>query len=95
MGIFVLTATAVLDGAIFGDHCSPISDTTVLSSLATGSDHLHHVATPLPYAVTTMVIASVCGYTLIAFTGITSLIYFALFPIAAWTMLRLLGRKHE
>lgn len=95
MTIFVLTGAAVLDGAIFGDHCSPISDTTVLSSLATGSDHLHHVATQLPYAVTTMLIASTCGYALIAFTGITALAYFALFPIAAWTVLRLIGRKVE
>ena len=93
MAIFVLTAAAVLDGAIFGDHCSPISDTTVLSSLATGSDHLHHVATQLPYAVTTMIIASICGYTLIAFTGISTLAFFALFPIAAWSVLRALGRR--
>ncbi|MGB0370949.1 MAG: Na+/H+ antiporter NhaC family protein [Opitutales bacterium] len=93
MAIFVLTAAAVLDGAIFGDHCSPISDTTVLSSLATGSDHIHHVATQLPYAVTTMVIASVFGYTLVAFSGMNSLVYFGLFPIAAWVVFRLIGRQ--
>lgn len=95
MAIFILTAAAVLDGAIFGDHCSPISDTTVLSSLATGSDHLHHVATQLPYAVTTMVIASLCGYTLVAVTGMSALVYFALFPVMAWSVLRIVGRRVE
>ena len=39
----VMPAAAVLDGSIFGDHCSPISDTTVLSSVAAGCDHLDHV----------------------------------------------------
>ena len=42
---------AVLGGAIFGDHCSPISDTTIVASLAAGSDHIDHVNTQLPYAV--------------------------------------------
>ncbi|MFQ6046775.1 MAG: Na+/H+ antiporter NhaC family protein, partial [Gemmatimonadales bacterium] len=42
---------SVLAGAIFGDHCSPISDTTVLSSMASGCDHVDHVRTQLPYAV--------------------------------------------
>jgi Na+/H+ antiporter NhaC len=42
----------VLAGAIFGDHCSPISDTTVLSSQASGCDHVAHVRTQLPYALT-------------------------------------------
>ena len=44
----VLVAAAVLDGAIFGDHCSPISDTTVLSSIAAACDHLAHVRTQIP-----------------------------------------------
>jgi Na+/H+ antiporter NhaC len=46
---FVLSA--ILGGAVFGDHCSPISDTTVLSSVASGSDVLSHVKTQLPYAL--------------------------------------------
>ena len=57
-----LVAAAVLDGAIFGDHCSPISDTTVLSSIASSCDHLAHVRTQAPYALTTMVAAGLCGY---------------------------------
>jgi Na+/H+ antiporter NhaC len=43
--------SSVLAGAIFGDHCSPISDTTVLSSMAAGCDHVDHVRTQLPYAI--------------------------------------------
>lgn len=58
----IMAASAVLDGAIFGDHCSPISDTTVMSSIASGSDHLDHVRTQIPYAVTTMVCAALFGY---------------------------------
>ena len=53
---------AVLDGAIWGDHCSPISDTTVLSSTACGCPHLAHVRTQLPYAVLAMVAAGLAGY---------------------------------
>ncbi len=60
--IVVLVAAAVLDGAIFGDHCSPISDTTVLASAATACDHLDHVRTQIPYALCTMGIAATCGY---------------------------------
>lgn len=46
-------AGLVLSGAIFGDHCSPISDTTVMSSIYSGADHLAHVRTQLPYSLTT------------------------------------------
>ncbi len=53
---------AVLAGSIFGDHCSPISDTTVLSSASTGCDHLRHVATQLPYAVVVAGISLAVGY---------------------------------
>ena len=62
LALTVLVAAAVLDGAIFGDHCSPISDTTVLSSIAAACDHLAHVRTQIPYALTTMTIAGLCGY---------------------------------
>lgn len=52
-----MVIAAVLSGAVFGDHCSPISDTTVLSSLASGCDHIEHVATQMPYAVLTAIIS--------------------------------------
>ena len=46
-----LVVGAVLGGGVFGDHCSPISDTTVISSAAAGSDHIEHVRTQAPYAL--------------------------------------------
>jgi len=59
----LLTAAigGVLAGAIFGDHCSPISDTTVLSSQASGCDHIAHVRTQLPYALLAGLAAVLCG----------------------------------
>ncbi|GBD91696.1 malate-2H(+)/Na(+)-lactate antiporter [bacterium BMS3Abin04] len=47
-----LSIAAVLGGGVFGDHCSPISDTTIISSMASASDHIDHVKTQLPYALT-------------------------------------------
>lgn len=47
-----LVLAAVMGGGVFGDHCSPISDTTIIASLASGCDHLDHVRTQLPYALT-------------------------------------------
>ena len=48
-----LALAAVLGGGVFGDHCSPISDTTIIASLAAGCDHIEHVRTQLPYALVT------------------------------------------
>ena len=55
---------AILGGSIFGDHCSPISDTTIVSSLAAGCDHLEHVKTQLPYALAAGCL-SITGFLLI------------------------------
>jgi len=52
MHILYSSISAILAGAVWGDHCSPISDTTILSSLASGCDHIEHVRTQLPYAMT-------------------------------------------
>ncbi len=51
---------ASLAGGIFGDHCSPISDTTIISSMAAATDHIDHVRTQLPYALTGGAIATIC-----------------------------------
>jgi len=52
-----LVLSALIGGGIFGDHCSPISDTTIISSLAAGCDHYDHVRTQLPYALVTGTLA--------------------------------------
>ena len=61
-----LTIAAALGGGVFGDHCSPISDTTIISSMASGSDHIDHVKTQLPYALVagsiTAVLYLILGY---------------------------------
>ena len=56
------STSAILGGAVFGDHCSPISDTTVLSSIASGSDHVDHTRTQAPYALVCAAIAVALGY---------------------------------
>ena len=53
------TIAAVMGGGCFGDHCSPLSDTTILSSLASGSDHIDHVNTQIPYALTVAGVSAV------------------------------------
>ena len=53
--------SSIMAGSIFGDHCSPISDTTVMSSMASGCDHIDHVRTQLPYAITVAVVAMIVG----------------------------------
>jgi Na+/H+ antiporter NhaC len=60
--IHLTAVSAVLAGAVFGDHCSPISDTTIMSSLASGSDHVDHVRTQLPYALAVAGVALLSGY---------------------------------
>lgn len=54
-----LSIAAVLSGSVFGDHCSPISDTTIVSSMASACDHIDHVRTQLPYALTMAFLACV------------------------------------
>jgi len=58
--LMMLCFAAVMDGSVFGDQCSPISDTTVLSSMCTGCDLMDHVRTQLPQAV----LAATCAGTL-------------------------------
>jgi tetracycline resistance efflux pump len=59
-----LALAAILGGGVFGDHCSPISDSTLMASLASGCDHLEHVRTQLPYAIV-MALVSVFLYLII------------------------------
>ena len=66
--MFVISIAACLAGAVCGDHCSPLSDTTIMSSAGAHSDHINHVTTQLPYALT---VAAVCtvGYLLAGIIG--------------------------
>ncbi len=56
------TMSAILAGAVWGDHCSPLSDTTILSAAAAGTTVVDHVNTQWPYAIIGAVIAVICGY---------------------------------
>ncbi len=64
-----MAIAAVLGGGVFGDHCSPISDTTLIASMASGSDHIDHVRTQLPYALLTGGI-SIVFYLIMGFLGV-------------------------
>ena len=59
--ILLGTVSSILAGSVWGDHCSPISDTTVLSSMATSCDHVDHVRTQLPYALFIGVVSLACA----------------------------------
>ncbi|ORX77268.1 transporter Na+/H+ antiporter family [Anaeromyces robustus] len=58
----VICISGVLTGSIFGDHCSPISDTTILSSMASGCNHISHVRSQIFYALYVAIISIICGY---------------------------------
>ena len=62
-----LVIAATLGGGIFGDHCSPISDTSIISSMASASDHIDHVKTQLPYAIIGAVVTTIL-YLIIGFS---------------------------
>lgn len=62
MSFIIVSTSAVLTGAIFGDHCSPISDTTILSSMGAGCNHIDHVKTQMPYALFIACITILFGY---------------------------------
>ena len=81
------TVSAILGGSVFGDHCSPISDTTILSSMASSCDHVDHVRTQLPYALFGAALAVVVGYLPEEFAGISPwvLLGVGFIVIALWT----------
>lgn len=88
----VMSAGAVLTGAIFGDHSSPISDTTILSSMGAGSNLLDHVKTQLPYALTIAGISIAFGYLPTAF-GLNVYIVLAIGFAAVIAVVFLFGKK--
>lgn len=92
--LLLATLGGVLAGAVFGDHCSPISDTTILSSQACGCDHIAHVITQLPYALTMASVAIVFG-TLPIGWGVTPLVLLPLQFVALVIILYVFGKKVE
>jgi Na+/H+ antiporter NhaC len=86
------TMAAVLSGAVFGDHCSPISDTTIMSSMSSASDHVDHVRTQAPYATVCALVAALIGF-IPAGYGISPLITIPIGIATLVAVLRLLGRR--
>ncbi len=95
-GYYILYASVstVLAGAVWGDHCSPISDTTIISSMASGSDHIDHVRTQLPYALFTGTVAIVVGLLPIGF-GLPWWLALPLSIAVAVAGLFIMGKKVE
>ena len=69
---------AVMSGGLFGDHCSPISDTTILSSTGAGCDLIDHVKTQLPYASLNGIVSIIC-YIVAGITGQVWVLFLAIF----------------
>ena len=94
LAIFNNVVSSILAGAVFGDHCSPISDTTVLSSLASSCNHIEHVRTQLPYAITVGIVGTLFG-TLPAAYGVPFYVLFPLNILILYLIIRFVGRKTD
>lgn len=92
--ILLASVGGVLAGAVFGDHCSPISDTTILSSQSCGCDHMAHVITQLPYALLVAGITILCG-TLPLGWGVSVWLLLPIQVIALCITLAFFGRDAE
>ena len=94
MSYVIVSTSAVLTGAIFGDHCSPISDTTILSSMGAGCNHIEHVRTQMPYAIFVAVITIVFGYIPAGF-GLPVYIVLPVAFVAMFIGIQILGKSVE
>jgi Na+/H+ antiporter NhaC len=90
--ILLGTVSSVMAGAVFGDHSSPISDTTVLSSMASACDLVDHVRTQLPYALVVMVVAMLVGELPAAMEWIHPLVAMGVGLVILWGVLRIWGK---
>ncbi|EAH5176697.1 Na+/H+ antiporter NhaC family protein [Campylobacter lari] len=88
----IINISGVLTGAIFGDHCSPISDTTILSSMGSKCDLLAHVSTQMPYALSVCAISILCGYLPVAL-GLNVWLGLVFGIIAMIALLFVVGKK--
>ena len=92
MAIFHNVVASVLAGSVLGDHCSPISDTTILSSLASSCNHIDHVKTQLPYALVVGSTALVFG-TLLSSFNISTWILFPVCIVILFLIVRVFGKR--
>ncbi len=92
--IFYNVVSSILAGSVFGDHCSPISDTTILSSLASSCNHIEHVRTQLPYALTVAAVSIIFG-TIPAAYGVSPYILFPLGTIIMYLIIISFGKRVE
>ncbi len=90
--LFFVGVSACLAGAVCGDHCSPISDTTIMSSAGAHCNHIDHVSTQLPYAITVAAISFVC-YIIAGLLDMASLTWLSLPIGAAITIIFLIVMK--
>jgi Na+/H+ antiporter NhaC len=91
--ILLGTISSVMAGAVFGDHASPISDTTVLSSMASSCDLVDHVRTQLPYALVVAGVALVVGELPAAAAWIHPVVSLVLGVVILWGILRVFGKN--
>lgn len=94
MAYVVVSTSAVLTGAIFGDHCSPISDTTILSSMGAGCNHIDHVNTQMWYSLFIAAITIIFGYIPAGF-GLKWYIVLPIAILAVYLGIQILGKKVE
>ena len=92
MPLFYNVVASVMAGAVMGDHCSPISDTTIMSSLSSQCDHLQHVSTQMPYALTVGTTALLFGV-LPSALGIPSWVAFLIAFAVLGLIVRFVGKK--
>lgn len=87
--------STVLAASVLGDHCSPISDTTILSSLASNCDHLQHVKTQMPYALTVGAMALTANIITAVFDGgwLLSLVMLVMSVVGFWGIIRFWGKE--
>lgn len=92
MALLYNTIASVLAGSVLGDHCSPISDTTILSSLSTSCDHISHVKTQMPYALTVGAVSLFVGV-IPGALGVSSLITFPIGILLLYLIVHFIGKK--
>ena len=92
MPLFYNVVASVLAGSVMGDHCSPISDTTIMSSLASSCNHIQHVRTQMPYALTVGVVAMLIGVLPTAL-GLPSWTAFLMGFVVLWLVVRFVGKR--